>query len=87
MSTRSEIPAQKALAVDSVKRKLDFDELRNYRTEAEFPRALTWRKKKGRRLDFGETDPAVRLRCPGECDRLPYVNLRNTWSVSGNALY
>ena len=42
----------------------------NCRTEAEFPRALTWRKKKGRRLDFGETDPSVRLRCPGEYDGL-----------------
>ena len=68
MSTRSEILAQKTLPVDSVKRKLDFDELRKCRTEAEFFRGLTWRKKRGRRLDFGETDPSVRLRCPGECD-------------------
>ena len=68
MSTRSGTLAQKALAVDYVKRKLDFDELRNCRAEAEFPLALTWRKKKGRRLDFGETDPSVRLLCPGECD-------------------
>jgi len=69
MSTRSGTLAQKALAVESVKRKLDFDELRDRgRREAEFPRTLTWRKKKGRRLDFGETDPLVRLTCPGECN-------------------
>lgn len=68
MSTDSGTFAQKVLSVDSVKRKLDFDELRNRRTGAVFPTALTWRKKKGRRLDFGETDPSVRLRCPGECD-------------------
>ena len=70
MSTRSGTLAQKALAVESVKRKLDFDEFRNYRTEAEFPRALIWKKNKGRRLDLGETDPSVRFRCPGECDSL-----------------
>ena len=70
MSTRCGTLAQKALSVESVKRNLDFDELRNCRTEAEFPRALTWRRKKGRRLDFGETDPSVRLRCPGEYDGL-----------------
>jgi len=68
MSTRSRTLPQKALAVESVKRKLDFDEPRNCQTEAEFPRPLTWRKKKGRRLDFGETDPLVSLSCPGECD-------------------
>jgi len=69
MSTRSGTLSQKAVAVESVKRKLDFDELRERRAEAEFPRrTLTWRKKKGRRLDFGETDPLVRLTCPGECD-------------------
>jgi len=68
MSTRSGTLSQKAVAVESVKRKLDFDKLRERRTEAEFPRTLTWRKKKGRRLDFGETDPLVRLTCPGECD-------------------
>ena len=68
MSTRSGTLAEKALAVESVKRKLEFDELRNCRMEAQFSRALTWRKKKGRRLDFGETDPSVRLLCPGECD-------------------
>lgn len=68
MSARSGTLAQKNLAVESVKRKLDFDDLGNCRTEAEFPRALTRRKKKGRRLDFGETDPSVLLRCPGKCD-------------------
>lgn len=46
MSTRSGTLAQKDLAVESVKRKLDFDDLGNCRTEAEFPRALTWRKVK-----------------------------------------
>lgn len=66
MSTRPRTVAKKALLVESVKRKLDFDEPRKGRMETEFPRALTWRKKKGRRLDFGETDPSVRLRCPGE---------------------
>ena len=66
MATRYRTLAMKPLSEKSVKRKLDFDELRNRRTETELPRALTWRKKKGRRLDFGETDPAVRLRCPGE---------------------
>ena len=70
MSTRSGTLAQKAPSVKSAKRNLDFDELHNCRAEAEFPRALTWRKKKGRRLDFGETDPSVRLSCPGECDSL-----------------
>lgn len=76
MSAPSGTLAQKDLAVESVKRKLDFDDLGNCRTEAEFPRALARRKMKGRRLDFGETDPSVLLRCPGKCDCLTNVILR-----------
>ena len=66
MSALSEPLAKELLSVDSVKRKLDFDEPCNRGMETEPFRAPIWKTKKSRRLDFGETPPSVRLRCPGE---------------------
>ena len=55
-----------ALSVDSVKRKLDFDEPSGREMEVELLRASTRKTKRSRRLDFGETDPSVLLRFPGK---------------------
>ena len=52
--------------VDSVKRKLDFDEPSNRGMETEPFRAPIWKTTKARRLDFGETDPSVRSRFLGK---------------------
>jgi len=52
--------------VESAKRKLNFDEPRINRMETEVTRAPMWKRKKGRRLNFGETDPSLLLSCPGE---------------------
>ena len=53
-------------SVESSKRKLNFDEPRINRMETEVTRAPIWKRKKGRRLNFGETDPSLLLSCPGE---------------------
>ena len=52
-------------SVESSKRKLNFDEPRINRMETEVTRAPIWKRKKGRRLNFGETDPSLLLSCPG----------------------
>lgn len=66
MSSFSGALVNDALSVDSVKRKLDFDEPSSREMEVELLRASTRRTKRSRRLDFGETDPSVLLRFPGE---------------------
>ena len=53
-------------SVESAKRMLNFDKPRINQIETEVTRAPIWKRKKGRRLDFGETDPSVLLYCPGE---------------------
>ena len=51
----------------SVRRKLDLDEPRINRMETEVTRrSPSWKKKKGRRLDFGESEVAMFGRCLGE---------------------
>ncbi|KAL9960306.1 hypothetical protein ACROYT_G033751 [Oculina patagonica] len=68
MSARSGNLAKESLSVDSVKRKLDFDEPCTRAMDTEPFRAPIWKTKKSRRLDFGETHLLVRLRYP---DLLP----------------
>ncbi|KAJ7355084.1 hypothetical protein OS493_027873 [Desmophyllum pertusum] len=71
MNTRCGTLASEALTVDSVKRKLYFDEPNHRRMEPGLLRAPIWKraeKKSRRSLDFGETDPSVLLHCP---DLLP----------------
>ena len=53
-------------SVESAKRKLNLDEPRINRMETEVTRTPIWKRKKGRRLNFGETDPSLLLSCPGE---------------------
>ena len=53
-------------SVESAKRRLNFEEPKTNRMETEVIREPIWKKKKGRRLEFGETDPSVLLYCPGE---------------------
>ena len=60
-------------SVDSAKGKLNFDEPRINRTEAEATRAPIWKRRKSRRLDFGEIDPSLLLPCPGEQMLLPLI--------------
>ena len=58
--------SNKQHSVESAKRKLNFDEPRINRMETEVTRAPIWKREKGRRLNFGETDPSLLLSCPGE---------------------
>jgi len=50
-------------SVELAKRKLNFEEQRINRTETKVTRAPIWKRKKGRRLEFGETDASVLLSC------------------------
>ncbi len=63
MSTRSGTLVKESLPMVSVKTKVDFD---SSGMETELLRAPIWKTAKSYRLDFGEHDPFVPLRCLGE---------------------
>ena len=66
MSTRSRAVIKQARPVNPMKRQLDFSDEPSDELDSDLLRQPIWKTSRSYRVDFGETNPSMQLRCLGE---------------------